>query len=218
MLHLPQRTLYNRKIPKNKFYEKLDANSKLKELFINQVDYIIWKHKLSQETTNLEPTEDVQEIQVFELHLKQKELSRAVLENIDKAVPYPILYILIYEDEARFVIAYKQKNQKAENKSMIHSYYESNWQPINEISLHVTNGLNLEAVYENMIKSLMTISAAPDEDLESMIYRQHRIELLKKKFTLLESKMNKEKQFNRKVEMNRELQQIKQELFKLKAI
>ena len=86
MLDLPAQTIYNRRIPKSKFYQKLAAGSKLKELFVTQVDSIVWKHKLSRETTNLEPTEEVREIQVFEIVLKQKELSKDVLTNIDKAV------------------------------------------------------------------------------------------------------------------------------------
>lgn len=212
MFHLPPRTLYNRKIPKNKFYEKLQANTKLKEMFVDQVDYILWKHKLSQETTNLEPTDDVQEIQVFEIHLKQREFSIEILENIDKAIPYPILHVLIYLNEARLMIAYKQRNQKDGNKFIVNSYYEIAWQPMNQISMQLLNGLDLKSVYENIIKSFMTIPIVHNEDLDVMINKQNLIEKLQKECAMLETKMKNEKQFNRKVEMNITLQKLKKEL------
>ncbi|MCL6559338.1 MAG: DUF4391 domain-containing protein, partial [Firmicutes bacterium] len=80
VFNLPETTLVNKKIPKKKFYEKLQADKTLREKFVRQVDFILWKHKLSRHTINLSPTKEVEEIQVFEVHLKQKNLSREVLE------------------------------------------------------------------------------------------------------------------------------------------
>jgi len=215
VFNLPERTLYNRRIPKNKFYEKLKANTRLKDMFVNQVDYILWKHKLSKETISLDPTDDVQEIQIFEIHLKQRELSREVLENIDKAIPYPILHVLIYGDEVRLVMAFKQRNQNDENRFVINAYYESEWKPINKLPSNLINGLNLQAVYENMVRSLMGTGSDAVEDLKAAVERQNTIEKLKRECTKLESKIRSEKQFNRKVELNLELQRKKKELSKL---
>jgi len=186
-------------------------------MFVEEVDYILWKYKLSKETINLDPTEQVQEIQVFEIHLKQRELSKEVLENIDKAIPYPIFYVLIYEDEARLAIAYKQRNQIDENRFVINAYYESNWQPINKISINLISGINLQSVYENIIRNLMTANAdiAVNEDLGAAVERQNTIEKLQRESSKLESKIKNEKQFSRKVEFNLELQKKKKELSKL---
>lgn len=214
MFSLPERTLYNRKIAKSKFYEKLKANTKLKDMFVDEVDNIIWKHKLSKETINLDPTDDVQEIQIFEIYLKQRELSRQVLENIDKAVPYPILYVLVYKNEARLVIAYKQRNRNDENRFVINGYYESNWEPIDRVPKNLINGLNLQAVYENIVRSLMCTSNDNNDDLETAVERQNEIEKLKRECIKLEAKIRNEKQFDRKVDLNLELQKKKKELNK----
>ena len=215
MFNLPDRTLFNRKIPKNKFYEKLKANTKLKDMFIEQVDYIVWKHKLSKETINLEPTDEVQEIQVFEIHLKQRKFSKQILENIDKVIPYPILHVMVFEGEARFAIAYKQRNQNDKDRFVVHSYYESNWQPIKDISINLTNGLDLKAVYENIIRNLMTFKVDAGEDLEVAVKRQAVLEKLVRECARLEAKINREKQFSRKVELNMELQMKKKEIIAL---
>lgn len=137
MLQLPTSTLVNRKIPKSKFYEKLLANHQLKELFTQQVESIVWKHKLSKETIRLEPKDDIEEIQVFEIYLKQKSYSQDILRSMDKAIPYPILYVLIHEDRAKLAIAYKERNQNDENKFVVRSYHESEWQPVNELCFDV---------------------------------------------------------------------------------
>lgn len=215
LYRLPQRALFNRRIPKNKFYEHLAADTKLKNLFIEQVENIIWKYKLAKETINLEPTPEVQEIQVFEIHLKQKNLATEILENIDRAIPYPILYVLIYQEEGKLVIAYKQRSQIDEDRFVVKSYYESFWQPVSEIVVDLPSGLNLNAVYEGYVRRLLPVQASKDEALEVTVERHLEIEKLKREIDRLEKKIRNEKQFNRKVEYNLELQRKRRELKQL---
>ena len=219
LFNLPERSLFNRKIPKNKFYEKLKANTKLKDMFVDEIDYILWKYKLSKETVNLDSTEEVQEIQVFEIHLKQRELSDEILENIDKSIPYPILHVLIYEDEVKLSIAYKQRNQNNENKFVVNRYYETEWMQIAELQFNILSGFNLQDVYENIIRSLMpTGNVKEDENLNESIEKQAKIEKLEKECSKLEAKIRNEKQINRKVELNIELQKKKKELTSLGSV
>ena len=215
MFDLPESTLFNRKIPKSKFYERTKANTKLKELFTRQIDVIIWKHKLSKDTINLEPTDEIQEIQVFEVFLKERELSREVLRSIDKVIPFPVRHVLVYEDEAKLPIAYKERNQHDENVCVIHAYYESDWQPKSECSFPLVKGGNFQAVYEGIIKTLIPYDVPDDEDLQVTVERVATIEKLQKECAALQSKIRREKQFNRKVELNIELQRKKKELGQL---
>lgn len=209
MLGLPERTLYNRKIPKNKFYEKLVANSRIKELFIEQIDSVVWKHKLSRETTNLEPTEAVQEVQVFEIHLRQRELNQELLEKIDRAVPYPILHVLRYGDEAKLMIAYKERHTANENRSVVQAYYQSDWQPLNRFAVNILQGLTLEAVYENLVRYLMPNGETSAETLPEAVERQQVRQRLERECARLEAKIRSEVQFDKKVEMNLRLLQIR---------
>ena len=205
MLNLPERTYLGRKIPKNKFYSKINADNKLESKFIKEVDNIIWKYKLSEETTNLESTTEVEEIQIFEISLKTQELSKEVLENIDRVIPYPILFILRYEDKAKLTIGYKERNKTDENRMVIHSYYESSWLKEDELKIDILLGLTLKDVYDNIIRQLMPIESSIDEKIEDVIGLNENIEKLKKEINRLEKKRNSEKQFNKKVELNREL-------------
>lgn len=215
MLQLPASTLVNRKIPKNKFHEKLHANQHLKELFTEQVESIIWKHKLSKETIRLEPKDDIEEVQVFEIHLKERTYSLDLLRSIDKAIPYPILHVIIYEDQVKLAIAYKERNQTDDNRSVVRSYHESEWQPVEDVKLNIVQGLDLKAVYENIIRQLLPINSKPNIELTAVLERQARIDKLTLECQRLESKIRGEKQFNRKVELNMELQRKRKELNQL---
>jgi len=215
MFQLPSSTLVNRKIPKNKFYEKLQANHHLKELFIEQVESIIWKHKLSKDTIRLEPKEDIEEIQIFEVHLKEQTYSLDLLRSIDKVIPYPILHVLIYDGQAKLAIAYKERNKTDDNRSVIRSYHETDWQPVESIELNIFQGLDLKAVYENIIRQLLPNKMKPEIELSAVLKRQAYIYKLTRECQRLESKLRAEKQFNKKVELNMELQRKRKELKQL---
>lgn len=217
MLQLPSSTLVNRKIPKSKFYEQLQANTRLKELFTQQVEAIYWKYKLSKETIRLEPKDEIEEIQVFEIRLKKKSDFEEILRSIDKVIPYPILYMLVYEEQAQLAIAYKERNQKDEHRSVVHAYYYSEWKPIAQLRFNVIQGLNLKAVYENMIRNLLEINEKPETELAVALEQQAKIEKLTKECERLEAKIRREKQFHRKVDLNIKLQQKRKELKRLQG-
>lgn len=215
MLNIPDRALVNRRIPKVKLYKQIGVDTKLERKFIDEIENITWKYKLSKETTNLQPTKETVEIQVFEIYLKEKAISEEVLENIDRVIPYPILFILRYEDDIKLTIAHKERNKIDENKMVVHTYYQSEWMKEHELDIDILKGLTLKEVYNNIIRQLIPIKNTMEEDIEKLIELNERIESLKKEIKKLEKKMKREKQFNRKVELNIELQRKKKELQQL---
>ena len=215
LLNIPKRAFYNRRIPKNKLYKQIGIDPKLERKFIDEIEHIIWKYKLSQETINLEPTKEVEEIQVFEIKLKERDISIEVLENIDRIIPYPILYIIRYNDNIKLTIAYKERNKIDENKMVVHSYYQSEWMKEYDLKIDILQGLNLKEVYDNIIRQLIPLESKIQDDIEELIELNERIESLKKEIKRLEKRIIKEKQFNRKVDLNIKLQKKKRELEEL---
>lgn len=215
LLNIPKRAFYNRRIPKNKLYKQIGVDPKLERKFIDEIENIIWKYKLSQETINLEPTKEVEEIQVFEIKLKERDISIEVLENIDRIIPYPILYIIRYNDNIKLTIAYKERNKIDENKMVVHSYYQSEWMKEYDLKIDILQGLNLKEVYDNIIRQLIPLESKIQDDIEELIELNERIESLKKEIKRLEKRIIKEKQFNRKVDLNIKLQKKKRELEEL---
>lgn len=214
MLNIPNRALVNKRIPKTKFYKQIGADTKLESKFIDEIETINWKYKLSEETTNLEPTEKVEEIQVFEINLKEGNISKEVLENIDRVIPYPILYVLKYEDNMKLTIAYKERNKLDENKMVVYSYYEFEWINGHELNIDILKGLNLENVYDNIIRQLISVEGPIEDNIENLIELDERRKKLEKEIVKLENKIKKEKQFNKKVDFNIKLQKKRKELAK----
>lgn len=49
----PKKAAYGKVIPKNKIYAYTNPRTRIKELFVRDVDKIIWSYKLSPQTLNL---------------------------------------------------------------------------------------------------------------------------------------------------------------------
>ena len=60
----PKAAAFGRVVPKSRIYEHAGIGTALRDLFVTQVDQIVWKYKLAPETTNLAATKAVSEIQV----------------------------------------------------------------------------------------------------------------------------------------------------------
>lgn len=84
MLNLPASTAFNRRIPKQKFYEELPLTPALRRVFVGQINAIWWRSKIAPATANLAPGRTVTELEVFELQLAQPSLDEGVLRAIDE--------------------------------------------------------------------------------------------------------------------------------------
>jgi len=120
-----------------------------------------------------------------------------------------------YGEETRLAVAYKKRSRQHENRFVVDSYFYSEWQNKDEWSLDLLKGLTLKAVYENLIKSLISVSPGSCLTLEQAVEKQKVIEKLEREIGALESKIAKERQFNRKVKYNLELQEKRKELEKI---
>ncbi|PWE27654.1 hypothetical protein C4N9_16625 [Pararhodobacter marinus] len=97
----PRAAAFGRVIPKTKIYEHAGANTGLKDLFVREVDQIVWSHKLAPETVNLAATKQVAEIQVFRITARTATLDRDVLRAIDKAIPFPLIFEVAHGGRVR---------------------------------------------------------------------------------------------------------------------
>ena len=82
MFSYPSKAKFNRVLPKVKIYTNSKPSKKVKALFVSQVEEIVWKYKLSRDTINLAPRDKFTEIQVFDIILREPELTPEVLSVI----------------------------------------------------------------------------------------------------------------------------------------
>lgn len=199
MINLPDRCKVNKFIPKKTFYEKIGVSTSVKDDFINNIDKITWLYKLSEDTLGISKSQDVEEIQIFEIILKEKVLPKNIIKIISKAIPYKILFVLKYDKDYCYSI-------KVDN------IYFTEWNEDIEFNI---NGLTLETIYENIVKSIIKENNNTNI-FDDIIENKSKVDELSKKIEQLANKVNNEKQFNKKVELNLELQRLKKEMEKLK--
>lgn len=216
MLGLPQSTEFNKRIPKQKFYEHITVSPALKKSFVDQIRMIYWRNKVAATTVNLAPGTIVDEIEVFEIKLNSASLDEAVLRQIDREISYHIIFLLEYEGKLQAWTAYKEKTPTANAVFKVGKYYHTEWMTEAELPIRI-DGLNLDAVYENFVRQIAgdALKADSGESLKASVERDEKKKQLEKQIAALENKMRREKQLNRQMEMNAELKRLKREKEKL---
>ena len=212
MLGFPASTEFGKRIPKQKFYEKLDVAPALRRVLVDRIKLVYWRNKLAASTLNIATGEAVTEIEVFEVRLNNPQLDEAVLKQIDKEIPYHLLFILTCDGKAQAWIGYKEAVESGSNAFKVNRYYHTDWMP--EDALHLSiDGLNMDAVYENLVRQIAGDKLQTDsgESLKESVERDEKKKQLEKQIAALENKMKKEKQLNRRMEMNAELKKMKKE-------
>lgn len=212
MLGLPQSTEFNRRIPKQKFYENLTVSPVLKRVFVDQIRVIWWRNKIAAATTNLAAGENVTEIEVFEVCLSVPQLDEAVLRQIDKEIPYHILFLLEYEGKYQAWTAYKEAAGSGASTFKVGIYYHTDWLEEANLPLKL-DGLNTDQVYENFVRQIAgeTLSKG-GETLKEAVERDARKKELQKQIVSLQEEVRREKQLNKQVELNIKLKRIRRQL------
>lgn len=212
----PQATEFNKRIPKQKFYENLEVSPALRRVFVDQIRLVYWRNKLAASTLNIAAGEAVTEIEVFEVRLNDPQLDEAVLKQIDKEIPYHILFILTCDGKAQAWIGYKEAAASGSNAFKVSRYYHTDWMPEDELHLSI-DGLNIDAVYESLVRQIAGDKLQTDsgESLRESVVRDEKKKQLEKQISTLENKMKKEKQLNRRMQMNAELKRLGKEMKKL---
>ena len=151
MLVLPKSTEFNKRIPKQKFYEKVPLPPAVKKAFTEQVKKVTWRSKLAANTMSIEKGEQVTEIEVFHVLLNGPDLPVEVLRLIDRAIPYHILFLLECDGRCKAVIGYKEVTGPDRARVQTDRYYATDWMKEEDLPLHL-DGLTLDAVYENFVR------------------------------------------------------------------
>ena len=211
----PKQAAFGRVLPKNKIYEHSGANTRLKDLFVEQVEQIVWQYKLAPETINLAAKPEVPEIQVFAIQLKTPTLDFDVLRCIDGAVQFPIVFELSFDNQMQVVAAYKRPNPTNASAWILSDYFATPWLPSNTQRAAMPLALDLAVLYEQLLLRLMPLPARQQESLAALIARVELVTLKQREVDKTASKLAKEKQFNRKVAINTALRHLKTELEQL---
>lgn len=215
LYQFPKSAAFGRAVAKSKIYEHAGVNTKLKERFVRDIDKILWAYKLSPQTINIPASQNVHELQVFTVDLKVPNLSVEVLHTIDKAVPSPIIFELNYNGKQRYIAAYKRVSEADKTKWVISGYFETQWYSASDKRKELPMVLNMAALYQAILKSIISLPVRDGEGMEQLVDRVDQLKLKEREAAHLSSRIRKEKQFNRRVELNRTLSMLKKDISQL---
>ena len=231
----PRAAAFGRVIPKTKIYEHAGTNSGLKDLFVREVDQIVWSHKLAPETVNLAATKQVAEIQVFRITARTATLDNDVLRAIDKAIPFPLIFEVAHGGRVRLTAAYKRPSEADSARWVVGDYFLGDWLSEDAPRTPLPVALNMGALYERLLEPLVAgqtarlvrgMGEAPQTpfapadaerplSLEARIALAEAIKVQAREVERIKARLGREKQFNKRVAINAELRAAKQELERL---
>ena len=216
MLELPKSTEFNRFIPKQKFYKDLythtSISSKTKNYFVKQIKSITWENKIDHTTMNIAKGSLVEEIEVFRVELHDYEIDDSVLYIIDENIPYHILFVFEYNNKKKYSLSYKEINREART-IYIHKIFHSDWVSEDEDLLKFS-GISLDNMYENLLNSISNneLDKFSGDTLKERVLNNIEYEKIQEQVNNLSKKIRNEKQFNRQVELNSELKELKKKI------
>jgi hypothetical protein len=212
MFSFPPQTAFGKVVPKSRIYTHAAPSRRVKELFVSQLSEIVWAHKLSPETIHLPARPNVPEIQIFDLHLKTATLDDDVLHAIDRAVPYPVIHRLHSENGTAISAAFKRPSEADSSQWVVGSRFTTAFAKPKSPELPLPTAIDLARLYAALFTPLLPLSARTGESLSAHVARCEAYLRLRRQIDQLTSRLHREKQFNRKVEINQALKPLQAEL------
>lgn len=217
-MQFPKSTEFSKRIPKQKFYENLTITPQLKRQFTEQIKGIWWKHKIAATTVNIAAGEEVTEIEVFEIKLSSEQLDEAVLRQVDKEIPYHLMFLLECDGKHQAWIGYKEATTSGTSAFKVTTYYHTEWMAKESLPISI-EGLNLDAVYENFVKQIAggSLTTQTDENLKEAIERSLKCQQFSKEIERLDNLARAEKQPKKKFELAQQIKNLQRELESLQG-
>ena len=201
MFNLPKTTKVDSIIAKNTFDPY--TNTKQRRLFTEVIDRIQWTNELSVNTINLEGR-NIQELQIFEIQLKERKNVAELLAIIDKAISYHIIFLLKYGGEVMISTSKKHPHPANGNNAVIDWTFNSEW--MREVPYTLNLKQDIDFIYTDFCRQLSDLSESKVQSLDELIRQKEKIVTLEKEIEKLKTKVKNCKQFNIKVELNLKLQ------------
>jgi hypothetical protein len=119
---------------------------------------------------------------------------------------------LRYDGQIKGVAAFKRPAEDGSGTWVIEEYFESGWLDASTPATPLPVALDLKALYEQMLLAYIDLPPCNGEALATLVERVRQIRNYRRELKALEAKMNSEKQFNRKVELNSKVRSMQSQL------
>ena len=198
MLGLPKATEISKQLPKKAIYAKFQMNTAAKEKIDADISRITIVGEIAPNKVNIPAGDEVKNFFVLLVSLKRKEFDEKTIATLSKLIPQNILFVLEYGSESRLAIYHTKIMQ-------------TDWKPTEEQRIQL-QGLNLDKVWENLIKSLECGVWSEELSLDENLDLHEKQDKLKKEIAKLEKQAWAEKQPKKKFELAGKVKNLKEQL------
>ena len=199
MYGLPHTTEIRKQLPKKAIYAKFELKPAQRDGFDADVSRIDIVAVVSPTTVPaIAAGKDIKEFYVLAVQLKKKDYDEKNVAMLSKLIPQNILFALQYEDETQLAIYHTK-------------LIKSDWKSTTDTDIRLS-GLNLDTVWENIIKDIGEIHVQEGKTLTEQIQEDERVVKLKKQIEELERKCRTEKQPRKRFELYERIKKLKREL------
>ncbi|MGH8147882.1 MAG: DUF4391 domain-containing protein [Rhodanobacteraceae bacterium] len=209
----PERAAVGTVIPKARILARARTRG-LRDRLSAQVAEIRWAYKLAPVSLNLSASAELPEFQIFRVTLKSgvESIAEPLLRAIDQAVPSPILFEVLGETGIRTVAAYKRPSEADSTKEVLGDYLWGDPLPPETPRQPLPVALDMAGLYRELLRRLIPLPARAGESLRDQLDRLAQVHAAERECVRLEAQLAREKQFNRKVEINRHLREARRTL------
>lgn len=196
MYGLPQTTEIKKQLPKKAIYAKFELDAQQRDSFdadINRLDLTAFVSPAT--VPAMSEGQTVKEFYLMCVRLKRKEYNAKNIVLLSRLISQNIVFALQYEDETQLAVFHTK-------------LISSCWKPTDETRIDLS-GLNLDAVWENIVKEIGQIEVAAGHTLVEQIADDEQRAKLLAQIATLERKMTNEKQPRRKWEYFEQIKGLK---------
>ena len=229
-LNIPDSCFIGSTIYKKLFYENANMSSSDKSLFTDVINKIVWLYCLKPETINIPAYKDevreYPEFEVIEVLLHKDYRLDRIAEIIMRTIPYPMLLIFKLEDKRRLYVAHQRISQSDSTKNTIEELIATDWlesdsELLAKLDIKQMRFTNIYTLYSDIVDVIsiynLSVIMPTDDTITGAEARElsAKIEDIEQKIASLRSKLKRESQFNRKMELNIEIKRLEQNKNKL---
>ena len=199
MLGLPKSTEMSKQLPKKAVYAKFQMNTAAKEKIDADISRITIVNEITPAKINIPAGEEVRSFFVLLVALKKKDFDEKTVATLSKLIPQNILFVLEFEGQSKLAIYHTKLMQ-------------TDWKPTESCTIEL-RGLNLDKVWENIIRSLELGVWNEELSLDENLALHEKQAKLKKEIEKLEKLARKEKQPKKKFELVQQIKKMRNSQF-----
>ncbi len=239
-LGFPDASLLDKRIFKRMVLEHGTLTASDKRTLSEDVGKLTWKYALKSSTVQVLPYEDAEreylEVAVVEVVLSSRRRATRIAEMIQRAIPYPVLLVMVEGNGLCISVAHKRFSQAEKGSIVAEDFLCSPWMegPLSDLDRMFCDALAMSrlshvdfyALYRDMVRAVLARMCAeltgdfvldagqPEAKRRQRLEQFHQID---REISVLRAAISKEERFAEKVELNTRIKKLEARLAATKA-